>query len=89
MASRVFNRWSYSQLVLARLDRLLTKRTGQELNMLCLVLGDLHEAAVHPTGKTIILKVLLTELRESARVERVLEMLKGERKVENLGVCEE
>lgn len=53
---------------------------------LTFVSSDLREPATRIRGQSSVGKVLLRELGESARVERVLEVLEGKRKVEHGGV---
>lgn len=75
------------QCVRARLGSTVTQGGRQKGDMGCLVSGDLSEAVADPAGEAGVLKVGLGVVGETLLVEGVLEVLKGQSEVENLGVC--
>jgi len=74
------------EVVFAGLGGSGAESTRQESDVGSLVLGDLCEAGADPEVKAGVLESSLVELGESARVEGVLQVLEGERVLEDVGV---
>lgn len=70
----------------ALLDSLASKGGGEEVNVVLLVAGDGLETLVEVWGNTEGLEVGGGEVGETLLVEYVLQMLKGESEVQNVGI---
>lgn len=71
------------QVVRARLRRVGAKCRGEEGDVRFLMRRNLSKARAHPVGEPRLGKVRRAEARQGARVERVLEVLEGQRVVED------
>ena len=69
---------SNSQTVFAGLRGVLSQRTRQELYMVRLVLGDLHEPSADEIGETGCFEVGVCECCEALCVESVFEVFESE-----------
>ncbi len=74
-----------SQGVLAWLGCIVAKRIGEELHVRGLVLTDLRKASALPGRHSSLHECMVVVARESFHVEGVLEVLEGERELEDLG----
>lgn len=79
------NRESYSQGVRARCNGIWSECGGQGSDVRRFVLCNLYETAAGKSGEASMGEGSFVELVECPLVEHVLEMLKGERVLEDLG----
>ncbi|SRR6266702_745694 len=77
---------SYVQTIRARFSGLVTKGRLQKVDVSSLVGSDLLETAIRPVREAGVYEILLRESGESLGVERILEMLQSERKVQDIDV---
>lgn len=75
------------QAVRASLGGIGTESRRQERDVASFMSGDLHEAVADPAGKASVLEVGGRVVAETLRIERGLEVLECQSKVQDLDVC--